>query len=224
MEKIKKGDKVIVCKESLASYNLIGVVQNNCYYDWQLCTVLFEDWNGQGSKKIDFRLENIKLYTGEKGETKMALLPGFKRIAIVNLFEDSSKKDYQFALYDDEYSLLVNENGEIKENVQVAVETRTKCYPVLGKLKEIKEIKMGDSTAHITAQVMGIVDLNNYESRKAELKRQAEIAQKKAAIEEELNKEILKRKSLEYYAKMAEEYSDNPKLQELVSALKELGE
>lgn len=224
MSLIKQGNNVIVCKESLASYGLIGVALNTCHYDWQLCTVQFKDWKGQGPKKIDFRLENIKLYTGEKGETKMALLPGFKKIAIVNLLEDANKKDYSFALYDDDYSLLIDENGEIKKNLCVAVETRTKAYPVLGKLKEIKEIKMGDSTAHITAQVLGIVDLNSYENRKAELKRQAEIAQKKAAIEEELNKEILKRKSLEYYAKMAEEYSDNPKLQELVSALKELGE
>lgn len=224
MQTIKKGDKIIICNSELASYNLVGVAQNNCFYDWQLCTVRFDDWHGQGPKKIDFRLENIKLYTGEKGEKKMGLLPEFKKIAIVNLFEDSNKKDYQFALYDDEYALLVDANGELKKNLCVAVETRTKSYPVLGNLKEIKEIQTGDVVTHITAQIVGVLDLSNYEGRKIELKRRNEIAQKKAAIEEEINKEILKRKSLEYYVKMANEYSDNPKLQELVSALKDLGE
>ena len=50
-----------------------------------------------------------------------------------------------------------------------------------------------------------------------------EIAKKKAAIEKELKEEIAKRKTLEFYEKMAEEYKDNPRLAELVGELKELG-
>lgn len=215
---------MIICKKELASYNLIGIAQNNCYYDWQLCTVQFDDWNGKGPKRIDFRVENIKLYTGEEGERKMALLPGFKKLAVVNLCEDSNKKDYSFALYDEEYAMIVDDEGKIKEGVRVAVETRTKTYPLLGTIKEIKEINTGDSVAHITAQVVGVFSVDNYEARKVELKRRTEIAKKKAAIEEELNKEILKRKSLEYYEEMAEKYADNPVLQELVATLKELGD
>ena len=41
--------------------------------------------------------------------------------------------------------------------------------------------------------------------------------------EKELEEEIAKRKTLEFYEKMAEEYSDNPRLAELVGELKELG-
>ena len=50
-----------------------------------------------------------------------------------------------------------------------------------------------------------------------------ELAKKKAAIEKELEAEINKRKSIEYYEAMAKEYSDNPKLAELVAELKQLG-
>jgi len=223
LEKIKKGDKVEVTNRTLASYGLVGIAQNDCNSPWCLCTVYFEDWLDEGPKTISFKQENIRLYTG-KGEKEMALLPGFKRLAVVNLAEDSNKKDYSFALYDEEYAMIVDDEGKIKEGVRVAVETRTKTYPLLGTIKEIKKINTGDSVAHITAQVVGVFSVDNYEARKVELKRRAEIAKKKAAIEEELNKEILKRKSLEYYEEMAEKYADNPVLQELVATLKELGD
>ena len=51
-----------------------------------------------------------------------------------------------------------------------------------------------------------------------------ELAKKKAAIEKELQEEINKRKSIEYYEAMAKEYADNPRLAALVNELKELGE
>jgi flagellar biosynthesis/type III secretory pathway chaperone len=60
-------------------------------------------------------------------------------------------------------------------------------------------------------------------AREAEKARQKELAKKKAAIEKELEAEINKRKSIEYYEAMAKEYSDNPKLAELVAELKQLG-
>jgi hypothetical protein len=39
----------------------------------------------------------------------------------------------------------------------------------------------------------------------------------------ELEKEINKRKSIEYYEEMAKQYSDNPRLAELVGELRGLG-
>ena len=50
-----------------------------------------------------------------------------------------------------------------------------------------------------------------------------ELAKKRAAIEAELEKEINKRKSVEYYEEMARKYSDNPRLAELVGELRGLG-
>ena len=75
----------------------------------------------------------------------------------------------------------------------------------------------------LTAEVVGVVNTSSYEAREAEKTRQAELAKKKAAIEKELEAEINKRKSIEYYEAMAKEYSDNPKLAELVAELKQLG-
>lgn len=65
--------------------------------------------------------------------------------------------------------------------------------------------------------------MNGYIEREAEKVRLAELAKKKAAIEKELEAEINKRKSVEYYEEMAKKYADNPKLAELVAELKELG-
>ena len=50
-----------------------------------------------------------------------------------------------------------------------------------------------------------------------------QVAKKKAAIEKELEEEINKRKTVEFYEEMANKYSDNPRLAELVAELKGLG-
>ena len=66
--------------------------------------------------------------------------------------------------------------------------------------------------------------MDGYIARVEEENRLKELAKKKAAIEKELETEINKRKSVEYYEEMAKKYSDNPKLAELVAELKGLGE
>ena len=76
----------------------------------------------------------------------------------------------------------------------------------------------------VTAQVVGVVNMDSYLTRVEEENRLKELAKKKAAIEKELEAEINKRKSVEYYEEMAKKYSDNPKLAELVAELKGLGE
>ena len=54
--------------------------------------------------------------------------------------------------------------------------------------------------------------------------RQKEIAKQKASIEKELKSEIEKMNNMALYEKMAKELPENPRLAELVNALKELGE
>ena len=76
----------------------------------------------------------------------------------------------------------------------------------------------------VTAQVVGVVNMDGYVARIEEENRLKELAKKKAAIEKELEAEINKRKSVEYYEEMAKKYSDNPKLAELVAELKGLGD
>ena len=143
-------------------------------------------------------------------------LTGFKHVAIVNLLEDYNKKDYGFALYEPELRLL--ESG----HSMVVVNPRGKNNRKLGTVKEIMTVE--EYGKGVTAQVVGVVNMNGYITRVEEENRLKELAKKKAAIEKELEAEINKRKSVEYYEEMAKKYSDNPKLAELVAELKGLGE
>ena len=143
-------------------------------------------------------------------------LTGFKHVAIVNLLEDYNRKDYGFALYDPELSLLASGHA------MVVVNAKGKDNRILGTVKEIMTVE--EYGKSVTAQVVGVVNMDGYIERVEEENRLKELAKKKAAIEKELEAEINKRKSVEYYEEMAKKYSDNPKLAELVAELKGLGD
>ena len=102
------------------------------------------------------------------------------------------------------------------------VNARGKDNRVLGILKEIKTVEEYDKG--VTAQVVGVVNMNAYNARIDEENRQKEIAKQKASIEKELKSEIEKMNNIALYEKMAKEHPENPRLAELVNALKELGE
>jgi len=138
-------------------------------------------------------------------------MKGYKNVAIVNFLEDYNKKDYAFALFDEEEKLIT------RENQLVVVNARSKDNRVLAVVKEIMPVEMYNEKIAITAQVVGVVNMDGYIARVEEEQRIKELEKKKLAIEKELEKEINKRKSVEYYEAMAEKYSDNPKLAELVA-------
>lgn len=142
-------------------------------------------------------------------------MTGFERVAIVNLLDDYNKKDYGFALYDTEKSLLTRE-GQL-----VVTNARGKDNRVLGTVKQIMTVE--EYGKGVTAQVVGVVNMDGYIARVEEENRLKEIAKKKAEIEKALDAEIKKRKDSEYYERMAKEYSDNPLIVKLVEELKGLG-
>ena len=141
-------------------------------------------------------------------------LTGFKHVAIVNLLEDYNKKDYGFALYEPELRLL--ESG----HAMVVVNPRGKNNRVLGLVQDI--ILAEEYSKNVTAQVVGVVNIDGYNARVAEEERLAKLAKKKAAVEKELRAEVEKINNLELYEKMAKEHPENPRLAELVKELKEL--
>lgn len=148
----------------------------------------------------------------------------FEYVAVVNLVDDYNKKDYSFALYTEDYNLIDFNHP----NALVVVNAKGKDNRVLGVLKDIKSVEEYFSIEenkgrNITAEVVGIVNMDRYIAREEEEIRLKELAKKKAAIEKELEAEINKRKSVEYYEEMARKYSDNPKLAELVEELRSLG-
>ena len=161
-----------------------------------------------------FSRNEIKIIGEERKDTKMM---NFKHVAMVKLSDYA--KEYAFALYDEELNLL---NG----HELVVVNPNSKNNRVIGTITEIyetEEFYKAKGNLKVTAEVIGVVNTSGYEAREAEKVRQAELAKKKAAIEKELEAEINKRKSIEYYEAMAKEYADNPKLAELVAELKQLG-
>lgn len=178
--------------------------------------VQIDDMTNRGSAYgvFWFKRNEIKIVDDFKNDKGDVVMTGYKNIAVVNLLEDYNHKDYYFALYDEDYKGIV-------EGTLVVVNARGKDQRVLGRVKAVVPVEDYDKT--VTAQVVAVVDETNYNARLDEEVRLKEIAKKKAAIEKELEEEIAKRKTLEFYEKMAEEYKDNPRLAELVAELKVLG-
>lgn len=141
-------------------------------------------------------------------------MTGFNRVAIVNLLGDYNKKDYAFALYETEFRVL--SVGDL-----VVVNARGKDNRVLGTVKEVMTID--EYGKGVNAQVVAVVNMDAYNTRIEEENKAKEVAKKKAAIEKELEEEINKRKTVEYYEEMANKYFDNPRFAELVAQLKGLG-
>lgn len=158
-------------------------------------------------------------------EMENTMLKNYKYVAIVNLLNDHNKKDYGFALFESEadYVFLTEEPTTQKEKCLVVVNPRNCGSRELGYVKDIIPVENYKGSTP-TAEVVGVVNLDEYWKRVEEEKRQIEIKKQKAKIEKELDAEINKRKTVEYYEKMASQYSDNPRLAELVAQLKELGE
>ena len=163
-----------------------------------------------------FNISDLKIVEDQSEDIKME---GFKNVAIVNLLDDYNKKDYGFALYDNELGMI---QTMAHYPAMVVVNARGKDNRILGTVKEIMTAE--EYGKGVTAQVVGVVNMDGYIARVEEENRLKELAKKKAAIEKELEAEINKRKSVEYYEEMAKKYSDNPKLAELVAELKGLGE
>lgn len=165
-----------------------------------------------------FSRSELNIIRDESEDNKMT---GFEQVAIVNLVEDYSKKDYGFALYEDERNLIV-EKDPSKHPVYVVVNTRGKDNRVLGIVKELMTVE--EYGKNVTTQVVGVVNMDGYNARIDKENRLKEIAKQKASIEKELKSEIEKMNNIALYEKMAKEHPENPRLAELVNALKELGE
>ena len=208
-------DKRVIIKQSYKYPNvIIGAYGTVKKISGNSIGVLVDGFNNRASTYGYYWFDryDLKILENESEDIKME---GFKHVAIVNLLEDSYKKDYGFAIYDEDLELIN------KENTMVVVNARGKNNRVLGIVKGTVPVE--DYKGSPTAEVIGVVNMNRYIAKEEEKIRLEELAKKKAAIERELEAEINKRKSVEYYEEMAKQYSDNPRLAELVAELKGLG-
>ena len=142
----------------------------------------------------------------------MKKLSGYQHVAIVNLLEDYGRSDYGFALYTTESNVKV---GDL-----VVVNPRNEDRRVIGKVKDI--ITVAEYGKDVTSQVVGTINMDGYNARVKRAKRIEEIQKAKKDLENELDKEINKRKNLEYYEHMIEKYSDNEALKAMLENLKSL--
>lgn len=163
-----------------------------------------------------FKRSDLKILNEER-EDKYMNMTGFSMVAIINLLDDYNKKNYGFALYDEEFKLLKGNEDLVVVNAR----GNDNCVLGLGVVKNI--ISVEEYGKDVKAQVVGVVNMDGYNTRIEEEDRLKELVKKKDAIEKELEEEINKRKSVEYYEEMSKKYSDNPRLAELVAELKRLG-
>lgn len=184
--------------------------------------VLLDDERNPASREGLFWIKSSEL-TFIENESEDIKMEGFKNVAIVNLLDDYNKKDYGFALYDEDMDLLTKSWSDKENGFRnlVVTNARGKDNRVLGKVKLIMSAE--DYGKGVTAQVVGVVNMDAYNARIEEENRLKEIAKKKAEIEKALDAEIKKRKDAEYYEEMAKKYNDNPLIGQLVAELKGLG-
>ena len=170
--------------------------------------------------RLEDRKQGYNVLSVKKVESEDNSMTGFNHVAIVNLVDDYSKKDYGFALYDKDAESIMK--SDPNHPVYVLVNAKGKNKKVLGILKGIKTVE--EYGKGVTAQVIGVVNMSAYNERVEEENRMKEIAKKKAEIEKELRAEIYKINNIALYEKMANEHPENPRLAELVNELKGLGE
>ena len=199
------------------------IIKSSCNSNGQTGFVI-DTYNVGTQKYVMVQLKNRKqgynVLSVEKVESEDNKMTGFNKVAIVNLVDDYNKKDYGFALYDEDMNEIVK--YDTNHPLYVIVNARGKDNRVLGILKEVKSVEAYGKC--VTAQVVGVVNMNAYNARIDEENRQKEIAKQKASIEKELKSEIEKMNNIALYEKMAKEHPENPRLAELVNTLKELGE
>lgn len=218
------GKRVKIKYTSKDSYKMQGLVGK--------CGIVDRVSGGTLGVLVDGKRNNVSAYglfwfdkdevNFLNNESEGFIMEGYKNVAIVNLLDDYSKKDYCFALYDEDLDLISAIQSTYDAHAMVVVNARGKNNRILGTVKEVMPIENYKGVKP-TAEVVGVVNMNNHIAREVEKERLAELAKKKAAIEAELEKEISKRKSVEYYEEMAKQYADNPRLAELVAELKCLG-
>lgn len=213
-------------KSKYISQNLVGKYGTiiKIYLNNSFGVLVDDEYNDDSEYGVYwFDKDELEFLKSESEDTEMK---EFKYIATVNLLDDCKNKHYAFALYDEDFNFIKQLKHD--EVVLVVVNTINKNNRVLGTIESVMSVEDfynidKNRGIKITAEVVGVVNMDRYITREEEKIRLKELKKKKAAIEKELEEEINKRKSIEYYEAMANRYSDNPKLVELVEELRSIG-
>ena len=221
---LKNGDRVVVISDC-NSYGEHGkIIDDSCSASMYYKHVKVRLDNGKSSNYNIGSLIHENEYNdkGYKEQEVDIMMKDYKYVARVHLMEDTYKKDYYFALYpgDVERVCEFKPSFEGKEiDAMVIVNAKGDDKRQIAFVKEV--IPAIDYGKNVTAQVVGVVDMGSYYKRKHKESVVAEIEKQKAVIEAALQAEIAKRKTIEYYEKIAKEY---PEIEDMVKNLKVLEE
>ena len=210
------GCEVVVISSSKSSYQHLIGEEGYIDRDSQSSSigVMMRDNYNNSSRNGTYWFKQNEIELIEKlGGSEMR---EFEKVAIVNLLEDYSKRNYGFALYESEWKKIKN------PGTLVVVNPKGKNNRVLAVVKDIKTFE--EYGKDVTAQVVGVVDTTDFDKREEESKTKAEINKKRKELEGKLRAKIEKLKDAEFYERMASEYSTkDPEIGELVAQLKEIG-
>lgn len=164
-----------------------------------------------------FNLHELKRIKNIKGDN---IMTGFNHVLYGR--HNNYDKVYAFALYDDEFRKVENYKSDI-----VVVNSCDEDNRVLVKVSSIISYQEfinnpSNKSIKITAQVVGVVDTRGYDARVEEAERLRKIEERRIELKTKLDAEIERRKTLEFYEKMAKEYSNDAILVNMVNELKEL--
>lgn len=220
---LNKGNRVVVISDC-NSYGEHGkIIDDSCAY------------SGHHYRHVKVRLDNGKssnynigslIHEDEyndkgyiKAEGEDIMTNNYEYVARVQLMEDAYKRDYYFALYPGDVEKVSEYKPGEEIDTMVIVNARGESKRQIAFVKEI--ISAAEYGKDVTAQVVGVVNMHPYYHRKHTESVVAAIEKQRAVIEAALQAEIAKRKTIEYYEKIAKEY---PEIGDMVKDLKALEE
>lgn len=177
-----------------------------------------------------FRRHEVKIvddsYAAEMNMLRGVDRPqGFDYIADVVLLEDNSKKEYQFAMYLEDYIELHRSGSKVDPDQMVVVPVTKdgQTRIVVGVVKDVHPAPENMTSEHPYKEVIGVVFSDRYTEKLRRIQKEAELTQLRNQIESELHKLAEERRTASHYEHViATMYPGNPVLSELVGKMKEI--
>lgn len=196
-EKFKKGDRIIVIRDKLQTKGRLGTVYVEKSYNHGNCIGVRLDGCGV---TLYYNKESIKLVDDFNEKENVMKVEGNYRVALVRFLDGvNTIKSYAFALFDD----------EIVENDLVICDSANRyCVAKVEKIM-MKEEYTGVT---VTKEIICKVDFTDFEKRKEDRKKKAELKKK-------MDKMVADSQEIALYQMLAK---DNPEMAEMLEEYKKL--
>lgn len=195
-KKMRIGDTVRVVKKGLMSYKMIGTIIDFPKKYPNCAIIQFENWNDEGEKTLYIKKVNL-----ERTNKIMDAVVGNYRIALVKFVQGiNTTQKYAFALFNEDVSVGDYVLCDTSQGYNVA------------KVEEIQS-QIDYSGVIVTKEIICKVDMKQYEQRKFN-------RQRKANLKKKMDKIVAANQNLVLYKAIAE---SNPEMKALLEELESLG-